>query len=107
MSTRVIAGLALALGLALGSVAYGATNTAAPAQPKPAKHMTKKHVKKVAHGSAEVRMLQTALNKHGAKLMVDGRMGKHTHAALRAFQKKSGLKVTGTLDKATRAKLGL
>ncbi len=107
MRTRVITGLTLALGLALGSVAYAASNTAAPAQPTPAKHMTKKHVKKVERGSAAVRLLQTALNKHGAKLMVDGHMGKHTHAALKAFQKKSGLKVTGKLDKATHTKLGL
>lgn len=107
MSTRAFASVALAMGLAFGSVAYAANTAPAKA---PAKHVQKKpmaHVKKLAPVSAEVKALQTALNKHGAKLMVDGRMGRHTHAALMAFQKKNGLKITGKLDKATRAKLAL
>ena len=38
---------------------------------------------------------------------VDGVMGPQTTAALRAYQKEQGLDVTGSLDAATRAKLGL
>jgi peptidoglycan hydrolase-like protein with peptidoglycan-binding domain len=35
----------------------------------------------------------------------DGILGRHTIAAIKAFQKKSGLPVTGILDSATLAKL--
>jgi len=38
---------------------------------------------------------------------IDGRMGRKTHAALRAFQKSNGLKVTGSLDNETADKLGV
>lgn len=54
-----------------------------------------------------VMALQTALNKNGARLAVDGRMGKKTRDALRAWQKANGLKASGVADKATKAKLGL
>ena len=49
--------------------------------------------------------VQKALNKAGFKLEVDGLMGKRTQTAIKGFQKKNGLKVTGTPDKATLAKL--
>jgi peptidoglycan hydrolase-like protein with peptidoglycan-binding domain len=34
-------------------------------------------------------------------------MGRKTHAAVRAFQKSNGLKVTGSVDKETADKLGI
>ena len=72
-------------------------------------HMTATH--KVAHhkvvGNADVKAVQKALDKHGAKLKVDGLMGKETEAALRKFQTKHHLKATGTADKATRKALGV
>jgi peptidoglycan hydrolase-like protein with peptidoglycan-binding domain len=37
----------------------------------------------------------------------DGILGRHTIAAIKAFQKKSGLPVTGALDSATQAKLAI
>ena len=50
---------------------------------------------------------QTALNKNGAKLTVDGIWGKKSRAALIAFQKNNKLKATGRLDKKTKSKLGV
>jgi peptidoglycan hydrolase-like protein with peptidoglycan-binding domain len=54
-----------------------------------------------------MKTVQEALNKEGFKLKVDGLMGKHTRAALKNYQKKNALKVTGTPDEATLAKLGV
>ena len=39
--------------------------------------------------------------------MIDGKMGPRTRGALSDFQKAEGLTVTGQLDDATRAKLGM
>jgi peptidoglycan hydrolase-like protein with peptidoglycan-binding domain len=47
------------------------------------------------------------LNGHGAKLAVDGKWGKDTREAIKAFQKENGLKATGYANKKTRVKLGL
>jgi carboxyl-terminal processing protease len=55
--------------------------------------------------NAEVKTAQEALIKDGAKIKADGIMGKQTHSAIKAFQKKNGLKVNGKLDKETLAKL--
>lgn len=87
----------------LGAVAP----TAALAQDKAATEMKAKPTAKKATPSKSVMALQAALNKNGAKLAVDGRMGKQTRTALRAWQKANGLKSTGMADKATKAKLGL
>ena len=51
--------------------------------------------------------LQKALNKNGADLSTDGEFGEETLAALKVFQQKSGLPVSGRGDAATRAALGL
>lgn len=51
------------------------------------------------------RWLQTRLNVHGAKLAVDGDIGRLTIAALKAFQTKQGLAPTGLADAATVAAL--
>jgi peptidoglycan hydrolase-like protein with peptidoglycan-binding domain len=64
----------------------------------------KKMVKK-AKPANKTAKVQSALNKNGAKLKVDGRMGRKTRAAIRAFQKSNKLKATGRLDKVTVAKL--
>ena len=61
------------------------------------KSMTHKRVAASEH----VKAIQEALNKAGAKLKVDGLMGKGTHAALKEFQSKHGLKATGYANKAT------
>jgi peptidoglycan hydrolase-like protein with peptidoglycan-binding domain len=49
--------------------------------------------------------LQQELNKNGAKVKVDGKMGPETQSALRQYQQKNNLRVTGSLDAETKAKL--
>ena len=77
----------------------------APAAPAPAKAVAAQKAKApkslAAKPNAKVRTLQDALNSKGAKLKVDGMMGKKTRTALKAFQKENGLKVTGKVDAAT------
>jgi peptidoglycan hydrolase-like protein with peptidoglycan-binding domain len=53
----------------------------------------------------EVMAAQTALNKNGAALKIDGKMGPKTKAALTEFQTKQNLKPSGHLDKETKAAL--
>jgi len=102
MKKSVVAIAALAA-LSLSAPSWAATAASpAKAAPKKAAKMVKKH-----HASARVKAVQEALNKHGAKLKADGMWGPKTHMALAAFQKKSGLKATGRLNKATDKKLGL
>ena len=84
-----------------------ASSAPAFAQGKPAAQVSAKKAAKKAKPSKTVMAMQEALNKNGAKLTVDGYTGKKTRAALRNFQKANGLKATGTLNKSTRAKLGL
>ncbi len=55
----------------------------------------------------QVKAVQTALNKEGYKLEVDGKMGKSTRAALMKFQKTHKLAATGKADDATLKKLGI
>lgn len=71
---------------------------------KAASHKTVAHK---AVGNPQVKEVQKALDKSGAKLKADGLMGKETEAALRKFQAKHHLKVTGTADKATLKALGV
>ena len=52
-----------------------------------------------------VEQLQAALVKAGAKIDVDGDFGKKTETAIKAFQTKKGLPVTGIADDATNAAL--
>ena len=55
----------------------------------------------------EIKAVQEALNKDGYKLKVDGIMGMQTSNALKGFQTKNDLKVTGQPDPMTLAKLNL
>jgi peptidoglycan hydrolase-like protein with peptidoglycan-binding domain len=52
-----------------------------------------------------VKGLQTALNAHGARLVVDGIFGPATLAAVRAFQEAKGLVVDGLVGERTNAAL--
>lgn len=74
----------------------------APAKQEKAKHRapveSREHVKK----------LQEALKDKGEDPgAVDGIMGRKTRAAISAFQKANGLKVTARLDDQTAEKLGV
>jgi peptidoglycan hydrolase-like protein with peptidoglycan-binding domain len=60
-----------------------------------------------AQAAPEVERMQKALKEQGHDPgPVDGVMGAQTSAALKAYQKKQGLRVTGQLDAETAAKLG-
>jgi peptidoglycan hydrolase-like protein with peptidoglycan-binding domain len=60
------------------------------------------------HGSMShkrVKAIQAALNSMGGQIAVDGRWGPKTEGALKDFQQKHGLKVTGHADAATLQQL--
>jgi hypothetical protein len=61
-------------------------------------------LKKGSKGEA-VKRLQTALNRHGASLKVDGDFGKATDKAVRLFQRANGLHVDGKVGQYTWDKL--
>lgn len=84
------AGTALAFSLALAP-AHAAGNKPAPQ----------------AEASPQVRSLQLALNRRGARLPVDGKMNAKTVAALKAQQRSLKLNETGELDAKTRAAFGI
>jgi peptidoglycan hydrolase-like protein with peptidoglycan-binding domain len=71
--------------------------------PKPAAKRSRSAVSR-----EQVTAVQQALKDRGHDPgEIDGALGPKTRAALREFQKKEGLKVTGRLDNATLAKLGV
>ena len=89
-----------------------AAKAEAPAKAAPAKKAKKKTAKKAAKkqtvkANADVKNAQMALTKAGFKTKADGYMGKSTSKALKGFQKKNGLKVSGKLDAATKKALGI
>ena len=118
MKKMTMTGMALAF-LLSGAIAFaagpangsqgGAGMQQQPMEQKPMKPMEKKARKMVHHRftSEQVKEIQQALNANGAKLMVDGRWGRDSREAIKAYQKENGLKATGYANKKTRAKLGL
>ncbi len=61
----------------------------------------------LGHRGYRTAAMQKALNDHGADLNGDGEFGAKTLAALKAFQQKAGLPITGRGDAVTLAALGL
>jgi peptidoglycan hydrolase-like protein with peptidoglycan-binding domain len=88
---------------ASGSSMSSSSSSTTPTKSMPAK----KAAAKKGTGSESVKAVQTALNKNGAKLKVDGMMGPGTRGALKKYQSANGLKATGRIDDATKAKLGV
>jgi peptidoglycan hydrolase-like protein with peptidoglycan-binding domain len=91
---------------ASGSSMSSSAPAKSAAKKMPAKKMAA-HKSSAKAGSASVKAVQEALNKNGAALKVDGKMGKATMAALKKYQSANGLKATGHVDAATKAKLGV
>ena len=86
------------------------TTTPASAQSRPAANQAApmaKFTAKKAMPDQNVTNLQTALNKNGANVKIDGMMGPQTRSALRRYQQNNNLKVRGSADSARRAKLGV
>ena len=107
---------AVAVTVALAGCASGGTETAAapapmpqaaPSAPPPSSAPPAAPMHTAVSHHQFIESVQTALNSHGAKLTVDGRMGPKTEAALRAFQHQHHLKVTGRPDHATVQALGV
>lgn len=86
-----------------------AAKAPAPAKAKKAekKKAKKATAKKAVKANPEVKAAQEALAAAGYKIKADGQMGKGTKKAIKSFQKKNKLKVTGKLDDPTKKALGL
>ena len=86
-----------------------ASEMAAPQQPL-STHKPSAHHRSARHASMSrkhVEAIQEALNANGEKVSVDGVWGPKTRTALKTFQHRNGLKVTGHPDAATFQKLNI
>lgn len=83
------------------------TPAKAPATPAKPMHASAKKMHHAGMSLARRKAIQEALNSHGAKLKVDGMLGRQSREAIKKFQKANGLKATGWANKATLAKLGV
>jgi peptidoglycan hydrolase-like protein with peptidoglycan-binding domain len=91
----------LCIALSLGSLAASGTASAADASIQ-----TNRNGEVVSHASTAT--LQRALADHKSyQGKIDGVWGPRTEAALRQYQSRNGLDVTGTVDDRTAEKLGL
>lgn len=71
------------------------------------KHKKAKKAHSRRRSMEEIKAIQESLNAHGAALTVDGHWGRETRDAIKAYQRKNGLKPTGYANQETRKKLGL
>ena len=97
------AGLILVFGLVLAAFCAG-TAAFASAKVTNKKPLTKKEV---GLTKARIKEVQRALIDAGYKTTVCGAFGPRTRLALKKYQKRKGLRVTGHIDKATRSKMGI
>ena len=110
MKNFAIAAVAAIVGLGFASLpAEAQQGPKGPAAPMAQKPLAQKPMApKTAKTPREsVKALQAALNRNGAALRIDGRMGPATRAALKKYQSANGLPQSGRDDPATRAKLGI
>ena len=68
------------------------------------KKVTYPELKRGSEGEL-VMQVQDLLSKAGSKIKIDGVFGIGTYSAVKCFQKKNGLDVTGVVDKKTWTKL--
>ena len=103
---RTSAAVLLASGLTLSAAAVASAQAPASASAPAAVNVV--GLKKGAYGEA-VKALQEALVRVGVgvKYGVDSYFGSATEASVKAFQRYKGLPVTGVVDQATAAALGL
>lgn len=108
------ASLMIATALLAAMTAFGAmaqTNAPAtapaPQAAAPAPAMAKKGMHHAMMSRHRVEAIQIALKSNGEQVDPDGIWGPKTVAAVRDFQTKQGLKVTGHIDRATAQKLNL
>jgi peptidoglycan hydrolase-like protein with peptidoglycan-binding domain len=90
--------------LALAAFATDSVVVAKETKDSP-KQTVAKSTKKV--DPAMIKAVQKALVAEGYKLKVDGKLGRQLRAALKKYQKKNKLKVTGRINKATVEKMGI
>ncbi len=103
-TTKIFAVLSLFV-LSMFSVSAFSTASIAKESMKKASVKTAKMTKVKAPKMSIYLRAQKALVKKGASLKVDGRWGRKSRIALKAFQKKNGLRANGKLTRATKAKL--
>lgn len=110
---RGAATAAIAAALAIGAAApVGLTSVLLPvpasaAAPTASPTGASKAVVKKGDRGKLVHKVQFALKRKGYHVAVNGRYGPQTHAAVRRFQKRNRLPVTGTVDRKTWRVLGL
>ena len=78
-----------------------------PAMSQPKTKKMAASTQKAKMERSEIMAVQKALDKEGFHLKIDGLYGPHTRTALKDFQKKHGLTVTGKPDTQTLAALGI
>jgi peptidoglycan hydrolase-like protein with peptidoglycan-binding domain len=109
VSAKIVAGMFAAAGIGLLGAAPANAATVSPGPGGPitanAEYEVKDTTPHPAWSAHRVAVLQESLNSTGANLKVDGEWGPATAAALRAYQRQNGLKITGTIDTATMARL--
>lgn len=91
------------------AIALGLIAAPAPAAPAPSSFLRVGEVPVRGQRGANVRLVQQALVARGITLKggVDGRFGEATTSAIRSFQSRTGIKVTGRIDLQTGIELGI
>lgn len=102
---KVLSRIAIILVVACTLAAFASHSVVFAKEAKSTKKQSVAQSKKKVD-TAKIKTVQQALVDAGYKIKVDGKMGRQLRAALKKYQKKNGLKVTGRIDKATLEKIG-
>lgn len=105
----IVIGAAMAMPMAAfaasGAPASAATTTQPTTQPSVGNAAA--YMPSSKREAPEISRVQEALNKDGASVRVDGKIGPKTRMAIEAFQQKHNLGATGKLDESTETALKL